>query len=471
MTLTVRIDIIMLMPNEIRKDLFEKMPVPKAVLKLAIPTVLAQLVTVVYNLADTLFIGMLNNANMVAAVSLSVSVFMVLVSLANLFGVGGSSVISRSLGVDDVKRASATTTFCIYASIVVTLCISIICLIVVNPLSILLGASVNTLQYTVDYLFWTVVIGGVPMVLCNVISHVVRAEGNAFIAGLGTSIGGVINIILDPIFILVLDMGVTGVAVATMISNVCGVLFFVIYLIIKRNSTIVSLVPTRLKECKKLIIPVLSIGGPAAINSLLVGVSVAFMTKLASFYGDVPLAAIGIVKKIDMLPWSVMFGLTHGILPLIGYNFAAKNFKRMKSIIKFALCISIVLNVVFIVLFETLAPQIVTIFIKDAEVIAYGADFLRIICTCVPFMSIGFLFCATFQAMGKPYHSLVLSVCRQGVIFIPVLFLMNYLCGLTGIVWTQTIADGVFAVLGATLFAIFIKKTEALHEKSKLSVE
>jgi len=447
-----------------RKSIFEDMPVPKAVLKLAVPTVLAQLVTLAYNLADTLFIGMLNNPNMVAAVSLSTPLFMILTSIANCFGVGGSSVISRALGVKDIRRAKSATTFCLYAGVGVAAVLAVICAFITEPLSLLLGASIDTLEYTKTYIFWIFVVGGTPCALANIFSHIVRSEGNSFIAGLGTAIGGIINIGLDPVFIFVLKWGVKGVAVATMISNICAVVFFAIYLIINRNKTIISLLPSALKHCKKLVCPVISIGAPAALNSILVSVAIALLNKLTSGYGDIPLAAMGIVKKIDMVPWSIMFGLTHGILPLIGYNYAAKNFKRMKSVIKLAFVMAIVINVITITLFEIFAPQLVTIFIKDEEVVRYGAEFIRIMCICVPFMSIGFLYNMTFQAMGKPVYSFAITVARQGVIFIPILFLMNYLAGLIGLMWAQVMSDFLFAALAFTLYQIFIRRNPAMKK-------
>lgn len=441
-----------------RDYIFESSPVSKAVIKLALPTIIGQMVTLVYNLADTYFIGMTGDANMVAAVSLCSPVFMVMVSAGNLFGVGSASLMSRSLGeknVDNAKRASALG---IYGALTVSAVLTILALTLLTPVANLLGATAPTMQYTKDYIFWTMGIGAVFTILSAVFANIVRSEGFAVASGVGIAIGAILNIVLDPVLILTLKLNVYGAALATTIGNAAATLFFLGFLIVKRKHSVTSFDIRRLKGSFKLLRPLLSVGLPSAFNTLLVGFAMGIMNNLAVKHGEITVAALGIVKKIDLIPWSIVLGLTQGILPLIAYNFAAKNYKRKTEILKFAVASALLVNIVCIVVFEAVPKYICGLFIDNAEVANLAASFLRVYSLSVPFMSIGVMFNITLQAMGRGARSLILAICRQGLFYVPILYIGEYLFASFGIVWAQVFADFLFAALGFTLYFTFMKK-------------
>jgi|AGTN01.1.fsa_nt_gi putative efflux protein, MATE family len=441
-----------------RKALFESAPISRAVIKLAVPTIISQTVTIIYNLADTLYVGMTGDAEMVAAVSICAPVLTFLVSIINLFGIGGSSVISRALGSNDKERAKAASTFAILFSLVSSAVISLISLFTLDGLAKVVGANEGTLAYTKDYLFWTITAGAVPTTVGTVLGIIVRTDGNSLHSGIGMTLGGILNVILDPIFLFTFHMGVAGVAIATMLSNAVALLYFVLFLIFGKKNTIIGFYPKLLKEAMKTFRPVFLIGSAAALNTFLVSIAMIILDNFAVAYGNDVMAAIGVVKKIDTLPWGFMFGLTQGVLPLVGYNYASGNHKRMKDAIKFTLIAGSVFNVICIAFFEIFPALVCGIFIRDNNVVGIASGFLRLYCTCVPFMSIGYILNSTFQAVGEGRRSLVLAVCRHGLYFIPLLLLMNAVMQADGLVLTQTLSDFLFAATGAVFMIHFLKK-------------
>jgi multidrug efflux pump len=292
--------------------------------------------------------------------------------------------------------------------------------------------------------------------------HFLRSVGYAKESSIGIATGGIMNIILDPIFIFLLRMGVKGAAIATMLSNVAAMVYLLITFMRIRRRTVLSIAPKNFRLPLNYVSQILSVGFPACISTLLACVSNSVITKLTSAYGDIPVAAFGIVKKIDIIPMSVGMGLSQGMLPLIAYNYSAKNFDRMKSVSRFGRYASVGFSVFCVVIFHLMAPFLLRLFINDAETIAMGSRFLRIACLAVPFMQMNFLTNTTFQAMGKGWQSLILSACRQGLINIPLLFLMNSLFGLVGIIWTQLAADALTLAVSMTLYTSVLKK---LHQE------
>ncbi len=458
-------------PMQENKDIFETAPVPRALATLAIPTIISQLITMIYNLADTYFIGRTNDPYKVAAASLAYILFFVMNALSNLFGVGGGSLISRLLGKNQPEEAKKVCSFSFYGSIFIAFIYSLCCLIFMQPLLRLLGASDNTLAYASSYTLWVVVIGGIPSTLGMTMAHLLRSEGYAKQASFGLGMGGILNIILDPVFMFVImrpGHEVTGAAIATMISNVISLIYFAITFARLRKRTVLSIAPNKMIQGFKYIAHIFSVGFPSALGSLLACVSNITINNLASGYGDIPIAAIGIVKKIDMLPMNVGMGLCQGMMPLIAYNYAAKNYKRMNSVIKCARLGGIAFAVLCIITFETFTGNIVGLFISEEATYALGVDFLRICCIATPLMISNFQMSYTFQAMGKGSQSLLLASLRQGLINIPLLFLMNRLFGLYGIVWTQLIADGITLVIS---FALYRRVSLQLHSISEQTAQ
>ncbi len=422
-------------------EMFESASVPRAVVALAVPAILSQLVTMIYNLADIFFVGQTGNPDMVAAVSLSFPAFMTLTVLGNLFGVGGGSLISRMLGAKRPREAKRAAAFSFWGCVLAALLLSLCVFFFMEPLLPLLGAGDATVGFAREYLFWIVVIGGVPTAASLVLGHLLRSEGEAGRAGIGVGLGGLLNIILDPAFIFLLRLGVAGAAIATMLSNVVVVGYYLFVLKQVAGTTALSIRPRDISLDRNIVRPVFVVGLPAALQMLLAVVSNGTINKLASGYGNIPVAAFGIVKKIDMVPMKFSRGLSQGILPLVAYNYAAKDFKRMGAVSRFARFVSFAFAFLCIAAFELFAPFIIWLFIRNDETIALGTDFLRIACLATPFMGINSLMNTTFQAMGRGKESLLLSVCRQGLINIPLLFVMNALFGMYCVIWTQPLAD------------------------------
>lgn len=431
-----------------KRELFEKMPVPRALATLAIPTIISQLITMIYNMADTIFIGMTDDPFKIAASSVSFVLVFAMSSIANLFGAGGGSLISRLMGQKKDKEAASVASFSFWSALGASAIYSLLLLIFMEPILTFLGSTANTMQFCKEYAFYVVVIGAIPANLSMTMGHLLRSEGYATHASAGLAAGGILNIILDPIFMFViLEPGqeVKGAAMATLLSNVAVLAYFIILYFVIRKRSVISLSPKKYLPKLHHIKQVFAIGFPAALGSLLACLSNMMINKLVSGYGEIPLAAVGIVKKIDMLPMNVGMGLCQGMVPLIAYNYASGDYKRMKAFATTARAVGMGFAALCIIMFQIFAKPIVNIFIGDAATVEYGISFLRICCLAVPLMIFNFQMSFTFQAMGMGKQSLILSSMRQGLVNIPLLFIMNHFFGLYGVVWTQLIADSITA--------------------------
>lgn len=421
------------------KELFETMPVPRAVAALAIPTIISQVVTMIYNLADTFFVGQIGNPYMVAAVSLVSPWFNLLTALGNLFGLGGGSLISRMLGRNNHGNIKNVSAFSVWGGGVVTIVFSLLTFLFREPLLSFLGASPDTYDYAESYLLWVVVLGGLPTMLSLTLGHLLRSEGHARQASIGMMFGGILNVVLDPVLIFGFHLDVAGAAVATAFSNLASVLFFVLMYVRLGNHTAVSLSPKHFTL--RFLRPVFSVGLASALATTLGNASNMVIIKLSAGYGDIPVAAYGIVKRIDQFPLNVSMGLCQGFMPLVGYNYASGNYKRMRSVSFFSWKTALIMSACFVACFAVFAPQIMHLFIPEQQTSTLGAGFLRIACLAVPLTSVNFLISYTLQAMGKGTQSAVLTFSRQGLLNIPLLILMNMTVGLYGMIWTQLLVE------------------------------
>lgn len=460
------------MENE-NAELFETMPVGKALAIMAIPTIISQLITTIYNIADTVFIGMSNDPYKVAAASLAGVLFFIMNALSNLFGVGGGSLISRMLGQKRETEAKKVVVFSVYGALVIAFIYSVVCMIFSEPLARMLGASDNTIGYTKSYLLWVVVIGGIPATVGMTMSHLIRSAGYAKKSSTGLAIGGIANILLDPLFMFViLPKGneVTGAAIATMLSNVISLIYFICVIIKLRKKSVLNLSIKYIKPKAQSIKEIFIVGLPSALGSLLATAAGIVKNNLATSYDDVAMAALGIVVKIDMIPLNIGMGLCQGMMPLVAYNYASGNHKRMKQFTRTAQISGMAIAAFFIAVLEIFPSQIVRLFIGDAATINYGTVFLRIACVATPFMISNLQKIYSLQAMGKGMESLLLSVSRQGLFYIPLLFLMNYLAGLYGVLATQIISDGITFIIAAVIYRKvcndLLKETK--HKKSEV---
>ena len=441
--------------TEDKTALFATMPVGKALLIMAIPTIVSQVITLIYNLADTFFIGMTNDPYKVAAASVVSILFFILTALSNLFGVGGGSLMSRLMGENRHEDARRVGVFSVYGSIVLAILYSLACFIFTEPFARLLGASDNTIGYASSYLFWVVVVGGIPSTVGMTMAFLIRSVGYSKEAGIGLALGGIANIILDPIFMFViLPAGneVTGAALATLLSNVITLVYFLSIYFRLRGKSILSISPKYIRIERSLVVSVLAIGLPSAVTSTLAYMASIVKNNLTAGYGDIELAAYGIVTKLDILPLNIGMGLCQGMMPLVAYNYAAKNYPRMKSFTKTAQMAGVIVAGICIVVFELFAPQIIWLFIKDEATIAYGTNFLRIACLATPFIISNFQKIYCLQAMGKGKESLVLGIFRQGLFAIPIIFIMNHFFRLYGVVSAQLISDGITFVFATLIY-------------------
>ncbi|MFQ7110590.1 MAG: MATE family efflux transporter [Anaerovoracaceae bacterium] len=408
---------------------------PKAVATLAIPTVISQAVTMIYNLADTFFIGQIGDPYMVAAVSLVSPWFNLLTALGNLFGIGGSSLISRMLGAHNHGDIRFVSAFSIWGGAAATLVFSAATYFQRDVLLDFLGASRQTMEYAESYMFWVVVLGGAPTVVSLVLGHLLRSEGFARQASAGMMFGGVLNVALDPLLIFVIRMDVTGAAVATALSNTASVIFFSVQYFRLGEKAAVSLNPIFFTI--RFVRPVFSVGLASALATALGNMSNMVMVRLAAGYGDIPVAAYGIVKRIDQVSLNVCMGLCQGFMPLVGYNYASGNYRRMRDVSVFSWKTALVISACFITCFAVFAHGIMHLFIPEIRTSTLGASFLRIACLAVPLTSINFLISYTLKAMGKGAKSAILTFSRQGLLNIPLLIIMNITIGLYGMIWTQ----------------------------------
>ena len=439
------------MKEQSEEYLFSSMPVPKAVMTLAIPTMISQVVTMIYNLADTFFIGQLGDPAMVAAVSLVSPWFNLLTALGNLFGLGGSSLVSRMLGAGDSGSVRYVAAFSVWGGAAATLLFSLATYLARDPLLGFLGASPDTRSYAETYLFWVVVLGGVPTVASLAMGHLLRSECHARPASAGMMFGGLLNVALDPLLIFGFDMEVAGAAVATAFSNAASVVFFAAVYLRLGKKTAVSLHPkyVTLRYAR----PIFSVGLASALATALGNASNMVMVRLASGYGDIPVAAYGIVKRIDQLPLNVSMGLCQGFMPLVGYDFASRDYQRMRRVSVFSWKTALVMSACFVAFFAAFSPQILRVFIGEEQTAALGASFLRIACLAVPLTSVNFLISYTLQAMGKGVQSATLTFSRQGLLNIPLLILMRAVVGLYGMIWTQLIVEVIMLPVSLGMYA------------------
>lgn len=437
------------------REIFETRSVPYALAKMAIPTIISQLIILIYNIADTWFIGQTNNPYMVAASSLVLTIFLMTTSIANLFGVGGGSLVVRLLGKKDEEEAKKVASYSLIMAAGASLAFSLLCLVFMKPLLRLLGASDNTIGYARQYLMIVLVIGGLPTVLSNTMSSMVRNIGYSREAGFGLSMGGVLNVILDPIFMFVLlpdGYQVVGAAVATMLSNVIVCIYFiVIYCRLKEKTILV--IPRKMEKLRTDSIKSLfSVGVPSAMGVFLFDLTNIVINRLASGHGDLELAAIGIVLKVERLPLNIGIGICLGMMPLVAYNYAAGNHKRMTAFFKAGRFAGLLIAIGCVIFYRICAPYIIKVFIADADTIRYGTEFLQARCFATPFMFLSFHMVHFMQAVDRGKISFYLAVIRQLCLNIPIVILMNALFGMTGIVWTQMTADIINVIISYLIY-------------------
>ena len=426
-------------------DLFEKAPVPKAVATMSVPTMISMLVVVIYNMADTFFIGQTKDPLQVAAVSLATPVFMIFMALGHLFGIGGSSAISRALGERRKDRAWHISSFCCYGSLGLGVMVAVISVLGMEQILHLIGASENTIGFARQYL--TIISIGAPTIMFSTaFANILRGEGASRESMVGNLLGTIVNIILDPVMILGLGWGVSGAALATIIGNIAACFFYISYYV--RGKSMLSIHVKDFRMGEGIAASVAAIGIPASLNNILMSFANIILNQALVGYGDTPVAAMGVALKSNMLVVLLQIGLCVGIQPLIGYNYGSGNKKRLMQVFKFTGVVSVIMGMLLTLFMIIARKTMIQVFINDVEVVSYGIRMVVALQLSAPFIGILFLCINTIQGMGKALPSLVLTVCRQGLIFIPLIFILNAMLGLDGVIYAQPAADYLSILVG-----------------------
>lgn len=434
---------------------FGKGSIWKWIAKMGIPSIISMVVVVVYNMADTFFVGQTHNDMMVAAVSLSAPIFTLMITIGTLIGSGGCSVISNALGSSNRERAKHISSFCTFAAIGIGILFAIILLIFVKPILLAIGATENTLDFAVDYTRW-IAIGAVFIIFSNTMSNVIRAEGSSKESMIGNLIGTITNIILDPVMILGMNLGVQGAAIATVIGNICACIYYLIYFKYKTD-TALSLSIKNFSYKDKIATSVFGIGIPGALGNLLMSFSNIFMNLLLVRYGDNAIAAMGVCMKVGMIVVMLQMGLATGVLPILSFNYGAGNINRLKEIIRKSGIVCLGLGITLTVICFFACQPIVASFVTGSEVIELGVMMTKAIILSGPFIGLYYLCISVMQALGKSIIPIIVSLLRQGIVFIPLMYILNFLFGLNGLIYTQAVSDYI-AILVAILSCVAILK-------------
>ena len=414
-------------------ELFEHAPVPKAYFTMALPVVMGMVVNLVYNIVDTFFIARTQNAQLVAGVSLCAPIFTLMIALGDIFGLGGSSLISRLFGEKKNEEGKRASGFCFYAAILCGVLVTILLLLLKTPVLHLLGATDETIWYAGQY-YQYLALGAPFIIVALTPSNLIRTEGLALQSMAATILGAVVNIILDPVFIFGLNMGAGGAAIATVIGNAASVVLLVYFVRTKSRKLTVS--PKNIKISGAAVASILAIGIPASVTNIMQSFGIALTNRFLADYGTEKVAAMGIAMKVNMIVVLVMVGFAFGAQPLLGYNYGAGNKKRLREFIRFDLMVEIGFAIVCALVLALLAPQFVRLFMKDELIVQSGSLMLRCLLISSPMIAVVLVFTTLFQAEGKALSALILTISRQGVIFACCIAVLKMLLGDSGIIGT-----------------------------------
>lgn len=438
-----------------QNDLFEKEAIPKAYMKMALPVVMGMVVTLVYNLVDTYFIALTGNTNLIAGISLCAPLFTLLLAIGDIFGIGGSSVISRILGAHDTDDARKKSVLCFYSAIITGLVFTVIMLAFKKQILMVLGSTAQTYTYADQYYSW-LILGSTFVIFSLVPSNLLRAEGMSLQSMIGSIVGTVVNIILDPIFIFGLGLGAAGAAIATVIGYIVTCIFFVV--IIVKKSNVLSMDFRQFSIDSASFGSILAIGLPSSITNLMQTVGITLTNRFLQPYGDDNIAIMGIVLKIVNIALLVIVGLAFGGQPLIGYNYGAGLKDRLKKILGFGMAVTGGTGIVFLILLSVVANGLISRFLTDPEMIKMGVTMLRMQLLGMPLMGVCLIVICSFQATGKATGAFVLSACRQGIVFLPVMIVLSLMMGLNGVISAQFVSDIFTTVVAFVLFKVFLWK-------------
>lgn len=452
------------MEKSAKKEQFVKMtnePVYKLILKLAIPTIITMLTTSIYNMADTFYVSKLGTSAS-AAVGIVFSVMAIIQATGFTLGMGSSSLVSRKLGEKKAIDANKYASTAFISALIFGLLIAIFGTIFINPLMEVLGATPSILPFAKNYALY--ILSGAPIMCASfVLNNVLRAEGKAKFSMIGLCIGGVINIILDPIFIFTLNLGTKGAAIATLLSQIIS--FCILFQFFLRKKSIIQISLKYALSGFAFLLPVVATGLPSLCRQGLASISTVLLNRSASAFGDEAIAAMSITTRVIMLVASLMIGIGQGFTPVAGYNYGAKQYERVKDSYFFTVKLGFFVLLIFGTFFFIAAPQTIAFFIDDKNVIEIGKTTLRFQCVGLPLHALIVCTNMLMQSTGKIKRATFLSCNRQGVYFIPLITVLPLIWGLTGVQCSQAIADCLSAITAIPYAIIFIKELKTLKAK------
>lgn len=440
-------------------SVYEEKNISKAIIRVGLPAMLGQLTTLIYNIADTFFVSLTKEPVMIASVTLCSPILLIIMSIACIFGMGGSSVIARLLGEKKQKEAGATMNFCIYAMAIAGIITLALGLAFLQTLAKLSGADADNTTYTCDYLKW-IFIGAPFIMLSNGFVHLFRSAGLIKEGTIGLILGNVINMILDYIFIAVFGWGTAGAALATSLGFVCSSVYYIICMIREqyRGNQLVPLTPKHFSPNTSMIRNVVSIGIPGALITVLMSISNIVLNNYISIYGSDAVASYGIAYKLDMIPILLSVGLSQGVAPLAGYCYGGNEKKRMSDIVKYTVMYGIFMGTVFTAVFVLWGKPLAAIFLQDSVLIEQTGYFLKILCLSAPMLGVINMMTSYFQALGKAVKSLTITVLRNAALFIPGVIILNYFWKLDGVIAAQPVVETILAIICVFMY---IKDTKS----------
>ena len=435
--------------------LFETVPIGRAVATLAVPMVVSQLVVLAYNLVDTWYVGQTGDPAQVAALAATYPLFMLLNAVSNFFGVGGGSLVSRCLGEHDYRRAGRVATFSMWAACGSSLILGVALFCGSNYLLRLLGVDASVAPHAHAYLMYACAVGAVPTIGSLVLAAIVRAEGDARVASAGMCLGVAVNVCLDPVLIFVMHMGVAGAALSTAISDAVSFMFLLVHVVRHRHQSLVRLAWRPQRVAREDALSIASIGLPAALVIVLASISNSWMVGQLSAAPVAAISGMGVMQKLETIPFQLIMGISDGVIPLVAYNYAAGNRARMNAAVRTAIRWGAFAACLFLVLYELVAERAIGLFVADAASIAYGAAFLRLRVLALPPIIVEFMLIAVFQATGKARPAMALSLLRKGTIDLPLMVVANAIWPIYGLMLVQPCME----LAGATVALVLWRHT------------
>ena len=441
----------------------------KLVFTLGLPAMISMLVTAIYNIADTLFVSKIDADGLAsAAVTIVFPLMAIIQAIGFTFGMGSGSLISSKLGERKEEDAQRIGSSAFYIAIILGLAITILSLIFINPLLRLLGASSNVLPYAKDYAI-CVIIGFPIMAGSFVMNNILRSEGKAKFSMIGLTVGGILNIFLDPLFINTFSMGIKGAAIATVISQ--GISFLILLSMFVFKKSIIKLAIDKVSKAFDMYLSIVKVGFPSLCRQGLASIATILLNNMASKYGsDQAQAAMGIVSKVVMIIFSMGLGIGQGYQPVCGYNYFAKKYERVREAMKFTFIFALgVMTFVSVICF-IFSDSIIRWFNENETIVDIGSKALKYQCISMPFLSVNVIINMTLQSTRKNFMATILSCCRQGLFFIPIILLLPLIIEIDGVVLTQPISDVCTCLFSIPFYFIFFKILKKKEEELKLEV-